>query len=367
MNTSAKVWLTAIISKTIGIVSALALCSAIVVGQHYNQTNLVSDIPNLAAKTDPNLVNPWGLARSSGGPWWVADNGTAVSTLYDGAGNPFPPPPNGPLVVHTPASPTGIVFNGSSDFALAPNKPAIFMFVTEDGAVAGWNPGVNATNAIVKVPASPRRVFKGATIGEANGARFLYVANFRQGRIDVFNTTFSRITFSEEDAFQDEELPRGFAPFNVQNIGGNLYVAFAKQDDAKHDEVDGPGLGYVDIFSTEGRLLARLEHGSWFNAPWGVALAPGDFGEFSHRLLIGNFGSGEIAAFNPVTRKFIGKVRKPDNTVLVIEGLWGISFGNSATAGPFNALFFAAGIQHEQHGLFGMLTAVASEQDGDEP
>jgi uncharacterized protein (TIGR03118 family) len=374
MNTVGRVCPYSLRFRATGIMILLAALAAIATGQHYKQTNLVSDIPNLAAKTDPNLVNPWGVARSAGSPWWVADNGQGVSTLYDGSGNPFPPPPNGPLVVNIPtppggtppATPTGIVFNGSSDFAVAAGKPAIFVFVTEDGTVSGWNPGVDAHNAILKVNNSPKAVYKGATIGEADGARFLYVANFRRGRIDVFDTNFTRVRLSEE-AFEDDELPRGFAPFNVQNIGGNLYVTFAKQDEQKHDEVAGSGLGFVDIFSTRGRLLTHLEHGSWFNAPWGVALAPGDFGEFSHHLLIGNFGSGQIAAFNPVTKRFTGNVRNLDDSVLVIDGLWGISFGNSATAGPYNALFFAAGIQDEQHGLFGMLTPVATEQDGDEP
>lgn len=374
MNRAELVPSNTLIVRVIGIMIGLTVLSAIALGQHYDQKNLVSDVPNLAAKTDPNLVNPWGIARSASGPWWVADNHTGVSTLYDGSGNLFPLPPNGPLVVNIPtapggtppSAPTGIVFNGSSDFAVATDKPAIFIFVTEDGTISGWNPGVDLHNAILKVNKSSKAVYKGATIGEVNEAHFLYVADFHRGRVDVFDSNFARVKLSEE-AFEDEEIPRGFAPFNVQNIGGNLYVAFAKQDADKRDEVAGPGLGFVDIFSTRGRLLARLEHGPWFNAPWGVALAPGDFGEFSHQLLVGNFGSGEITAFNLVTKKFIGKMRNPDDTILVIEGLWGINFGNSATAGPFNALFFAAGIQDEEHGLFGMLTPVAAEQDGDEP
>jgi uncharacterized protein (TIGR03118 family) len=170
-----------------------------------------------------------------------------------------------------------------------------------------------------------------------------------------------------EEAFDDDDLPKGFAPFNVQAIGQNLYVTFAKQDEKKEDDVPGAGLGFVDVFSPDGKRLASLQHGPWFNAPWGVTLAPGEFGEFSHELLVRNFGSGEIAAFNPVTGKFLGRVKNPDDSILVIDGLWALWFGNSGLGGPYNSLFFTAGIQDEEHGLFGTLTTVPSEQHGDEP
>jgi len=359
--------------RGVGIAVLLFSLSAIAAAQHYNQTNLVSDLPGHAAHKDPNLVNAWGIARAPGGPWWVADNGTGVSTLYDSTGAGFPPPPHGPLVVHIPtppdvtppAAPTGIVFNGSPDFEVAPGMPAIFIFVTEDGTISGWNPGADLFHAVLKVSKSPGAVYKGVTIAEADGSRLLYAANFRAGRIDIFNKKFERVKFPA-DAFTDSELPAGFVPFNVQNIGRNLYVTFAKQDDAKHDQIDGEGLGYVDVFDPEGKLLLRLEHGIWLNSPWGVALAPGDFGEFSHHILVGNFGSGHIAAFNSVSGKFAGVLKNPDGTILTVDRIWGISFGNSAIAGPYNALFFAAGPQDEHHGLFGMITAVDAEQDGDE-
>jgi uncharacterized protein (TIGR03118 family) len=359
--------------RRVGALAALFLVSLPGFSQHYQQINLVSDLPGLATRVDPNLQNPWGLARAPGGPWWVSNNKTGVVTVFDGTGKPFPFPPASPLVVtipvpkgaQPPASPTGAVFNGTSDFELAPGKTARFIFVTEDGTISAWNDAVDP-NAILKVDRSGKAVYKGVTISEVQEHHFIYAANFRSGRIEVFDTNFHRVRMSEE-AFDDDDLPKGFAPFNVQAIGQNLYVTFAKQDEEKVDDVPGAGLGFVDVFSPSGRLLARLQHGPWFNAPWGVTLAPGEFGEFSHELLVGNFGSGEIAAFNPVTGKFLDRVRNPDNSILVIDGLWALWFGNSGLAGPYNSLFFTAGIQDEEHGLFGTLTTVPSEQHGDEP
>jgi uncharacterized protein (TIGR03118 family) len=354
------------------LVAAFALSlSAMAEAQQYKQTNLVSDLPG-AKSQDPNLVNPWGLSRSSGSPWWVSDNGAGVATLYDGAGN------INPLVVTIPPAaggamgvPTGTVFNGTSDFKLPNGNPARFLFVTEDGTISGWNGG---TLAITK-STDPDAVYKGAAIATRDGVNYLYVANFKERRIDVFDTSFQRVRgghgsereSSEEssrDSFRDERLPRGFSPFNVQNIGGNLYVAFAKADAEGKDEVQGPGLGYVDVFSPGGRLLRRLEHGPWLNAPWGMALAPGDFGAFSHNLLVGQFGSGEIAVYNVASGRLIGKMLDDKGAVLMIEGLWALSFGNGATAGPLNSLFFTAGIQDESHGLFGTLTPVAAAPFG---
>jgi uncharacterized protein (TIGR03118 family) len=333
--------------------------------QHYQQTNLVSDLPSPAALTqDANLVNPWGLARSSGSPWWAADNGTGKSTLYNGnTGAPLS------LVVTIPGAtadsagtPTGVVFNGTPDFGLPNGKPATFLFVTEDGTVAGWNSGAGTT--AVTVAKSSNSVFKGATIAQVGDANYLYVADFRQGRIRLYDGAFHPVHFIWRQAFEDERIPRGFVPFNVQNIGGNLFVSYALQASSKTDEVDAPGLGYVDVFSPTGRLLRRLQHGPWLNAPWGMTLAPSDFGKFSHQLLIGQFGSGQIAAYDPFTGAFLGLMLNDtasSETVLTIDGLWALSFGNGANAGPLNTLFFTAGIQDEQHGLFGTLKPIASE------
>jgi uncharacterized protein (TIGR03118 family) len=376
------------ISRLVALFLALFFPS-LTFAQHYTQTNLVTDMGSLAPVTDSNLKNGWGLSRSTGSPWWVSDNGTGVSTLYNIAGttstlaatvNPrvvVIPPPNGSTSTSTP---TGQVFNGSADFTLAPGIPALFIFVTEDGTISGWNPGFDSAhpnNAALKVDNSPNAVYKGVTTGDVDGVRYLYVANFRSGHIEVYDTNFKAVTLSSssdgdhqgnfsEESFDDRKIPEGYAPFNVQNIGGSLFVTYAKQNAARHDDVAGAGFGFVDIFSTTGKLEGRLEHGPWLNSPWGVVWAPRDFGEFSNRVLVGNFGSGQIAAFNGFTGKFIGLMQNPNGTTLAIDGLWALAFGNSANAGPYNALFFTAGPNAEANGLFGALTAVGSEQDGDE-
>lgn len=345
--------------------------------QHYVQTNLVSNVTGLAPVTDPNLENPWGLVAGPGTPFWVSNNAGGTSTLYaapTGTAATIVPlvvtVPNAPSQP-APGSPTGVLFNGSAtDFLLAPGKPAIFIFVTEDGTVSGWNPGVNPTVAVIKldhsqVPdAANGAVYKGATIAEIGGQRFILAANFRSGRIDVFDSSFNQARISEE-AFEDDQLPRGFAPFNVQAVGPNIYVTYAKQDAARHDPVGGAGFGFVNVFSRHGKLLARLQHGPWLNAPWGVVLTPGHFGEFTHVLLVGNFRGGNIAAFNPLTGRFLGNVLNPDGTDVHIDGLWALVFGNGRTA-PATTMFFTAGINNEKDGLFGTLTPVAAELGEDD-
>lgn len=346
--------------------------------QHYKVTNLVADTPGTAPVTDSNLVNPWGMSRSSGSPFWVSDNGAGVATLYNGTGTPFPPA--SPLVVTIlPAdndsgpkgTPTGQIFNGTSGFQLPNGKPAAFLFVTEDGTLQGWNGGNTAT-IIPNTNTHSASVYKGMAIASIDDpdlgpTYYLYLADFRKGEIVVYDSTFNRYPLRRE-AFEDERIPRGFAPFNIQNIGGNLYVAFAQQDDAKHDDVPGAGLGFVDVFSPRGKLLRRLEYGSWFNAPWGLAQAPSDFGEFSHNILVGQFGSGEILAFDPVTGRFKGRLY--DNNIpsmpIAIDGLWGLLFGSdAANSGLATTLFFAAGTDGEQHGRFGTITAVDNVLGGD--
>jgi uncharacterized protein (TIGR03118 family) len=350
---------------------------------------------------DPNLKNPWGITRSSGSPWWVSNNNSGTSTLYviDSKGDAvptsnFPDPPGSmfdnfvivPPPGFTPgaaATPTGIVFNGSpTDFILDKGtprgNPALFIFATEDGTISGWNPMDNipaggkppSINVVLEVDnsgnGSPNgAVYKGATTADIHGVRYLYVTNFRRARVEVYDTSFHRVHFGEE-AFEDESIPEGFAPFNIQNIGGSLFVTYAKQDAARHDDVKGDGNGYVDIYSPAGKLEGRLQHGPWMNSPWGVVWTPRDFGEFSNTILVGNFGSGWIAAFNGFTRKFIGFMQNPDNSLVTIHGLWSLTFGNGAKAGPSTTLFFSAGINDESDGLFGTLTPVNAEQDGDE-
>jgi uncharacterized protein (TIGR03118 family) len=372
---------------------SLFLLPPVTQAQHYKQTNLVSDIMGMAPVHDPNLKNPWGLTRSSGSPWWVANNNSGTSTLYDGNGNPYPPPSKGgPLVVTVPppsfapgtqSAPTGVVFNGSpTDFLVAPGASAHFIFATEDGTISAWAGGVSA---VPKVDNSDNgsangAVYKGATSAEIDGKKFLYVTNFRSGKVEVYDTNFKRVHISE-DAFDPdgdgdrdnrggERIPRGFAPFNVQNIGGTLFVTYAKQDASRHDPVGGDGAGFVELFTPAGKHIGHLEHGDWFNAPWGVVWTTRDFGEFSNAILVGNFRSGWIAAFNGFTHKFIGFVRNQNNSLMFIDGLWSLTFGNDGDpakggAGPANTLFFTAGINNEQDGLFGTLTPLDG-LDGDE-
>ena len=383
---------------------SLFLLPALTLAQHYKQTNLVSDLPGQgAAVVDPNLKNPWGLTRSSptpanpnGSPWWINNNNSGTSSLYTGAGvavnifteaggapgNFVVVPPPGFAAPGTSSTPTGIVFNGSpSNFILdkgtPAGKPAIFIFVTEDGTISGWNPTVNisaggkppSTNAVLEVDnsdnGSPKgAVYKGATSGEIDGHRFLYVTNFRKARVEVYDTNFKRV-FLGQDAFAADEIPDGLAPFNIQNIGGTLFVTYAKQDAARHDDVAGPGLGFVELFTPSGVHIGHLQHGDWFNSPWGVVWTTRDFGEFSNAILVGNFGSGWIAAFNGFTHRFIGFLKNPDDSIMTIDGLWSLTFGNDGNAGPANTLFFSAGINGEQDGLFGTITPVDG-LDGDE-
>jgi uncharacterized protein (TIGR03118 family) len=380
------------LSVRFALVAVCVLAGARANAQHYTQTNLVSDQMGAAAVQDTHLVNAWGLARSSGSPWWVANNEDGTSTLYNTSANPPTgnPPAIVPLVVtiqKAPGStddhgvPTGVVFNNTTAFHLDNGNPARFMFVTEDGTVQGWNGG---TMAEIKA-FHKNAVYKGAAIASWRGNWYLYATNFSQRRIDVFDASFNpahlgghhdavmqnhRGDDGDDDddndhdrAFEDHRIPHDFAPFNVQNIGGDLYVTFAKRDPATNDDVKGAGFGYVDVFSPSGRLLRRLQHGDWLNAPWGLALAPGDFGAFTHNLLVGQFGSGEIAAYDVATGKFLGKVRdKATDMVLVIDGLWALGFGNGALAGPLNTLFFTAGPDDESHGLFGSLIPDPAEQ-----
>lgn len=333
------------------------------VAHEYLQTNLVSDVPGVAAAVDADLVNAWGLARSATSPWWVADNGTGKSTLYNGAGAKqglivtIPTPP----ADTPPSAPTGVVFNpASADFLVATGQPSRFIFCTENGTIAAWSGGAAA---VAKVPASGWAIYKGLAVGQAGGANYLYAANFLGGTVDIFDRTFTQVNFGP-NAFKDWQLPDGYAPFNVQAIGDRLYVTYAKKDSEGIDEVAGHGNGFVDAYSFDGVLQLRLHHGFWMNAPWGVALAPADFGRFSGMLLVGQFGSGHIAAFDPQTGRFAGLVRGSPSRPLKIDGLWALSFGNGAGAGPLNTLYFTAGPDEEVHGLFGTITPIPVQDHG---
>ena len=383
------------------------LLSAPAQAQHYQQTNLISDIPGMATNTDPNLKNPWGMTRTSaapgktGSPWWVGNNNSGTTTLYNAAGadvNIFtepggaagnfaivPPPAFAP---GTQSAPTGVVWNGSAtDFILdkgtPATNPAVFIFVTEDGTISGWAPADNipaggkapSTNAVLEVDNSENggpngAVYKGATSGEINGQKFLYVTNFRSARVEVYDTHFHRVHFGDHvfdpnddgdfdrDDHDGDHIPFGFAPFNIQNIGNTLFVTYAKQDAPRHDPVGGTGLGYVEIFTLDGKHIGHLQHGDWMNAPWGVVWTTRDFGEYSNAILVGNFRSGWIAAFDGFTHKFIDFVRNPDNSLMFIDGIWSLTFGNDGTAGLANTLYFSAGINDENDGLFGTIAPV---------
>jgi uncharacterized protein (TIGR03118 family) len=339
------------------------------------QTNLISDISGMAAVTDPNLVNPWGIAFAPTGPFWINDNGAGVSTVYDGTGHPTPA--GTPLVVTIPlppgntgaSAPTGIVFNTTTDFVITANGKtgaAVFLFATEDGTISAWSPAVNATNAILEVDnsttpsADSHAVYKGLALGSNNNGNFLFATNFRAGTVDVFDKNFAKVTLP--GAFTDPNIPAGFAPFGIRNIGGNLFVTYAKQDADQHDDVAGPGNGYVDVFDTSGNLLHRFATQGTLDSPWGMTVASAKFGSFSKAILIGNFGDGHINAFDPTSGAFLGQLTDVGNGPLTIHGLWGLAFGNGAKGSDPNALYFSAGINGEQDGLFGSLRAETANE-----
>ena len=342
----------------------------------YGQTNLVSDIPHLALHTDPNLVNPWGINVNPDGDIRVSDNGTGLSTVYAGNGTALspvvtiPPPTGSPP--GTTAAPTGNVLNTTSDFVIRSghrSAPATFAFATEDGTLSGWNPEVNLTHAILTVNNSASgAVYKGLAPGRTAQGNFLYATNFHSGTIDVFDTHFHQVHLA--GSFIDPQLPPppigqpGFAPFGIQNIGSNLFVTYALQKPGQHDDMAGPGNGFVDVFDTNGHLLRRFASHGTLNSPWGLAVAPDDFGPFSQALLIGNFGDGRINAFNQTTGAFLGQLANPTGQPITIDGLWGLTFGRASEDDDANTLFFAAGINDEADGLFGTLTPADTDAPG---
>jgi uncharacterized protein (TIGR03118 family) len=321
-------------------------------GNVYKKRNLVSDIDGVARITDPNLVNPWGLAAGPATPVWVADNGTDKSTLYSG-GVRRSIPVIVPLVVDIAGgAPTGTVFNPTSGFPVN-GAPARFIFDSEAGTITAWNSG---TTAQTVVPSSGA-IYKGLAIATKGKEPLLYAADFHGAKIDVFDQSFAPVT--APGGFVDPNLPAGFAPFNVQELAGKIVVAYAKQDADAEDEVAGPGLGYVDVFDTGGHLLRRLISQGQLNAPWGLALAPSHFGAFSGDLLVGNFGDGAINAYDPRTGQFEGQLKNKDGNPIKVNGLWALRFGNGVTGTP-TTLLFTAGIADEAHGLFGEIVVKGS-------
>jgi uncharacterized protein (TIGR03118 family) len=324
------------------------------------QHNLVSDVPGTADLTDNSLVNPWGLAQGPSTPAWVADNGTNVATLYQGDGA-VGPLQKVPLTVTIPGNgPTGQVFNPTSGFVVTDGNghsgPAAFIFDSESGDITGWSPAVPpppfSTQAQTGVHV-PDAIYKGLALASVGTASFLYAANFHTATIDVFDTTFTQVHL--DGRFTDPHLPRHYAPFDVALLNGELYVSYARQDADAEDEIAGQGRGIVDVFDTSGHLLRRLINHGQLNAPWGMTIAPDGFGTFSGDLLVGNFGDGRIHAYDPHTGHFEGTLRDAHGKPIVIDGLWALMVGNGTSAAR-TALVFSAGIDDEQHGLYGTIT-----------
>ncbi|MFE7329307.1 TIGR03118 family protein [Streptomyces sp. NPDC057565] len=344
----------------------------------FRERDLVSDIPGRAEATDENLVNPWGLAAARTGEVWVSDNGADKATTYSGAVRRKPVNILD-LVVSIPegGAPTGVVRNDTDDFRFSGfgrSGVARFLFAGEDGDLFAWNRNVNRTNAVRVAHENSdgeNAVFKGLTLipgkkkdcgahaqhskrAHNHGRSRLLVANFRDARIDIFDKDFNLLP--PDDRFQDPNIPDGFAPFDVKKIGSRVFVTYAKQDKDKHDDVAGAHNGFIDTFSTEGKLLKRFASRGVLNSPWGLELAPKKFGKFSGDLLVGNFGDGRINVFNPKSGKFKGTLRNRKGDAIEIPGLWGLLRGTDKSGGR-DSVWFAAGINDEENGLLGTLRA----------
>ena len=342
-------------------------------GGFYLQENLVSDLPNLAQVRDKSLVNPWGLSHSPDGPWQVSDNGTGLSTQYTSAGKQVPPA----AAIPTPqgvktAAPTGNVFNFTIDFVISKNAKSFasqFIFATEDGTISGFNPNVDSTHAILVVDRSAvsqggfkGAVYRGLTLATGGADTFLFATNFRFGTVEKFDAQFNLVkSFTDKELASTCPIPgtpaQCFAPFGIQAINDELFVTFAMQDAAHHDDVKGLGNGFVDVFDTDGNLIRRFASQGTLDSPWGLALAPANFGTFSNAVLVGNFGDGRINAFHAVRGAFLGQLRSGNGNTISINGLWGLAFGNGGLAGNPNTLFFTAGFNGEADGLFGTIVA----------
>jgi uncharacterized protein (TIGR03118 family) len=383
------------------------------------QTNLVSDLPGAAAVTDPNLVNAWGISESSGSPFWISDNNAGLSTLYVVPGANNAPVTVNPLAVNIPTpadptggTPTGTVFNpqgaagafkvtGLNKSGQTASAAAAFLFDSEDGTITGWNPGIDPTGkfagpngaseqAATAVDNSGNNftepdpakqtgaVYKGLAIAtgttpiipaDAASTALLYASNFRAGTVEVYDASFAKATGLPAGAFHDGDLPRGYAPFGIQVLGGKVYVTYAKQDATKHDDAPGPHRGFVDVFNLDGTPglpggKARLISGGPLNSPWGQAIAPQGFGGLSAPggdpvLLVGNFGDGHIHAFDATNGHFLGGLKDPDGEPIQVDGLWALQVGNGGAGGLTTAVYFTAGPFEESHGLFGSLATAA--------
>jgi uncharacterized protein (TIGR03118 family) len=338
--------------------AASAQASAPQAFNKYQQTNLVADQPGPAQIPDGDLLNAFGISSSSTSALWVSDNHSGLATTYSGGIDGSPVTKDQTTVTIPDGEPTGQVFNSTNDFALdTDNHNAVFIFANEHGEISGWNPHVDATHAVNK-GGDPNAIYKGLTLASTPEGSRLYAANFSEARVDVFDGAFMPVSLAP-GAFQDPDIRLGFAPFNVQALGDRIYVSFAKQDKAKEDEVDSPGAGYVDAFSTDGTLLQRFTPHHVLDAPWGMVIAPHDFGMFHDMLLVGNFGNGHIHAFDPATGKLLGSLHDVQGHQMTIRNLWALRVGNSNFGGT-DAIVFSAGPGGEEHGLVGTLAPADS-------
>ncbi len=346
-------------------------------GIGYVQTNLVSDIKGLARTFDPNLQNPWGVSQNTEGQFRVADNATGLSTQYSAAGQiigtpvTIPTPPG----VTPPSAPNGNVFNTTNDFVISQDgksAPATVIFSSENGTIVGFNPAVDPNEGILEADLSQSgAVFKTLTAGTVNGANYIYASDFHNGTVDVFNGQYQLVHLS--GSFTDPNIPAGFAPFGLKNVNGTLFVTYAKQDAARHDDVAGVGNGFIDEFTLSGNFIERFASQGLLNSPHGIAVAPDNFGQFSNALLVGNFGDSKVNAFNVNTGQFLGQLTSANGQTLILnggfkkeadtKGLWGLTFGDGQNGAATNSLFFAAGINDENDGLFGKVT-VSGEDFG---
>lgn len=329
----------------------------------YLQHNLVADQPGIADYTDPNLVNPWGLYTTATSPFWVNDAGTGLATIYSSSGAPSATKPSIAASAKgtTPVPVTGGVANATGGFLIQGKSPN-FLFVTTQGTVSGYVSSIStATTQLMVDNSSKGAVYYGMAISATttSATPMIYAANFFSGGVDVFDTNYNPVVLPGTP-FVDPAVPAGYAPFNIWNLGGQLYVMWAKQSPSKTSFAAGAGLGAVSIFNLTGGLVQHIATGGPLNAPWGVAIAPATFGAFAGDLLVGNFGDGTINAFNPTTGAALGPMMDQNGNVISIPGLWGLLFGNGGSGGDVNALYFTAGTDNELHGLLGSLQATPS-------
>jgi uncharacterized protein (TIGR03118 family) len=361
------------VPAAVAVATAAPGASALAFGaeNEFHQTNLISNRSDQGAQViDKNLLNAWGLALSPTSPLWVADNNAGVATLYSinvGGTTAAKVPltvtlPGGRAATGDSSSPTGQVFNPTSGFVVtskAGSGPGLFIFSAEAGQISAWSPVADpitagASTAQVEF-SSKTAVYKGLTIASTEDGTFLYASNFHDGRVDVFNSQFHRVHLRGH--FRDGDLPMGYAPFGIEQIDGFIYVTYALQNALKHDDVKGPGHGFIDIYTTNGFLVKRLVSGGDLNSPWGLAEAPGGFGPFRDKLLVGNFGDGLIHAYGEVSGQSLGALLDEKRQPIQIDDLWALKFGTATTGGP-GTLLFSAGINDEKDGLVGSINAV---------